>query len=106
MGSLDAVKGLEIRTGGGTQGPTLPFPTLPFASYLFPSSLPPPPPAPLPPTCAPWIFHGVRIAMLAPEPPQVDGSPDDVRCPGVRVCLIEIDGSKWSPVPSSRAKGG
>lgn len=36
MGSLDAEKGLEIRTGGGTHGPALPFPTLPFASYLFP----------------------------------------------------------------------
>lgn len=44
--------------------------------------------------------------MLAPELPQVDGSPDDVRCSGVRLCLIEIDGCKWSPVPSSRAKGG
>lgn len=44
--------------------------------------------------------------MLAPERSQVDGSPDDVRCSGVRLCLIETDHTKWSPVPSSRAKGG
>lgn len=101
------LKDLRAGLGGGTQGSALPFPTLPLPHFFpVPFLTATPTPAPLPPTCAPCIFHGVRIVMLAPELPQVDGSPDDVRCSGVRLCLIELDRNKWSPVPSSRAKGG
>lgn len=93
MNSLEAVKGFEGRTGRTQATPSPP----PLHHCL---SLPCPPPLPPISFFLPVLLHGLggKMVMRVSQLTQVDQSPDEVCCSGLRSCL-----TMWSPGPSTRA---